>query len=572
VLLGAALIFYGMKYYLTPWSQAIINGIVKYTYGTRGQSETTVVLFREENLRALNESYPVSYQRHAEILEALSLHRPRAVFMDFVFNLDQRADAALLRDAICGLHDAGIRVYLAVLSPVPRPTKPGERSVFDCSTKVSAQMDAVHGGSGVLTYAHGVRVNGDFLPTPAFAMAETKVDPDDAAQMEIIWGNGVASLNEQWMAGCARAGSWVSHLVSLFAENPLKSVKLRCPYTRTITVGHLLGTSTDADVARAIEGSAVFYGAAFHLTGDRVVSPVFEELPGVYLHAMAYDNLRTLREDYKRAERQFLLPSLGARKIPLPLTRPIDLLLLLVTVSILLLVEEPPPAIQTLRGRSARIPTSIKCMAMGLTAVFVVVMLWVQASIWLALLGVLILMVAIAVLDLAPPAERPPHTLQQFVVRRLLTLVVPIAAVAAFIAVDRTLGLEAAILLVAVPAYFLYKVIVARDMLFAATAILLVLAALVAVAPPVNLGPRNVVAYVVFFELARKLLKHADGIAAQYFKLRDQHPADHEWGWAAPIMPTLDRLFAVCRSGGAAPNTAPQVKEETHAKPAGAPA
>jgi hypothetical protein len=180
--------------------------------------------------------------------------------------------------------------------------------------------------------------------------------------------------------------------------------------------------------------------------------------------------------------------------------------------------------------------------------------------------------VAIAVLDLAPPAERPPHTLQQFVVRRLLTLVVPIAAVAAFIAVDRTLGLEAAILLVAVPAYFLYKVIVARDMLFAATAILLVLAALVAVAPPVNLGPRNVVAYVVFFELARKLLKHADGIAAQYFKLRDQHPADHEWGWAAPIMPTLDRLFAVCRSGGAAPNTAPQVKEETHAKPAGAPA
>jgi hypothetical protein len=144
--------------------------------------------------------------------------------------------------------------------------------------------------------------------------------------------------------------------------------------------------------------------------------------------------------------------------------------------------------------------------------------------------------------------------------------------VATFIMVDRTLGFEAAMLAVAVPAYFLYKVVVARDMLFGATAILLVLAALVAVAPPVNLGPRNVVAYVVFFELARKLLKHADGVAAQYFKLRDEHPAAHEWGWAAPLMPTLDRLFAVCRSGGAAPNTAPHVKEETHAKPVGAPA
>jgi hypothetical protein len=145
---------------------------------------------------------------------------------------------------------------------------------------------------------------------------------------------------------------------------------------------------------------------------------VFEELPGVYLHAMAYDNLLTLGDDYKRAERQFFVPSLGGRKVPLPLTRPVDLLLLLVTVGILLLVEEPPSAIQKLRERSTRIPMSIKCLAMGLTAVFVVVILWAQASIWLALLGVLVLMMDIAVLDLAPPAERPPHTLQQFVVRR----------------------------------------------------------------------------------------------------------------------------------------------------------
>jgi hypothetical protein len=460
VLLGSALIFIGMKYSLKPWSQAIINGIVKYAYPNGGQLKTTVVLFREENLRALSESYPVSYQRHAEVLEALLLHsekftkeeKPRAVFMDFVFNLDRRDDASVLRDAICAVHDAGIRVYLAVLSPLPRPAAPGERSVFDCATKVSAQMDAVHAGSGVLTYAHGARVDGNFLPTPAFAMAGKKADPDDAAQMEIIWGNGVAPLNEQWMAGCARSGSWLSHLASLVAENPLTSIKLRCPYTRTITVGHLLGTSTDKDVAEAIKGSAVFYGAAFHLTGDRVASPVFEELPGVYLHAMAYDNLVTLGDDYKRAERRFFVPSLGGRKVPLPLTRPVDLLLLLVTVGILLLVEEPPSAIQKLRERSTHIPMSIKCLAMGLTAVFVAAILWAQASIWLALLGVLVLMMAIAVLDLAPPAERPPHTLQQFVVRRLLTLVVPLAAVATFITVDRTLGLEAAILAVAVPA------------------------------------------------------------------------------------------------------------------------
>ena len=79
VLIGAILfVFHGIRYYLDPWSQAIINGIVKYVYPSDGQAETTVVLFREENLRMLKEPYPVSYERHAEILEALSIYQPRA--------------------------------------------------------------------------------------------------------------------------------------------------------------------------------------------------------------------------------------------------------------------------------------------------------------------------------------------------------------------------------------------------------------------------------------------------------------------------------------------------------------
>ena len=89
--IGALLfVFHGLSFHLTPWSQAIINGIVKYGYPTDGQRDTTVVLFREDNLRALNESYPVSYERHAEILEALSVYGPRAVFVDFAF-VDRRS-------------------------------------------------------------------------------------------------------------------------------------------------------------------------------------------------------------------------------------------------------------------------------------------------------------------------------------------------------------------------------------------------------------------------------------------------------------------------------------------------
>ena len=56
---GAMLsMFHGISLHLTPWSQAIVNGVVKYAYPPTGQADTTVVLFREENLAELGESFP----------------------------------------------------------------------------------------------------------------------------------------------------------------------------------------------------------------------------------------------------------------------------------------------------------------------------------------------------------------------------------------------------------------------------------------------------------------------------------------------------------------------------------
>jgi hypothetical protein len=59
-IVGVALfMFHGISLHLTPWSQAIVNGLVKYGYPTKGQTDTTVVLFREENLAELGETLPV---------------------------------------------------------------------------------------------------------------------------------------------------------------------------------------------------------------------------------------------------------------------------------------------------------------------------------------------------------------------------------------------------------------------------------------------------------------------------------------------------------------------------------
>ncbi len=148
--------FHGISLHLTPWSQAIVNGIVKYAYPPNGQHDTTVVLFREENLAELAESFPVSYARHAEVLEALSVYAPRAVFVDFAF-IDARSpeDQAALGRAICDLNARGkVPVYLAAPAPSSGRDQgaPINARLLECAEPVNAQMDVERGVSGVLTY------------------------------------------------------------------------------------------------------------------------------------------------------------------------------------------------------------------------------------------------------------------------------------------------------------------------------------------------------------------------------------------------------------------------------------
>ena len=118
--------------------------------------------------------------------------------------------------------------------------------------------------------------------------------------MEILWPSKTSTLNRQWMECHQRVNGWRRWLARL-EETPLAE-KEECPYTDTVSVAHLLGTF-DADVEWAIRGKAVFYGAGFDTSPDRVVSPTYQDVPGIYLHAIAYDNLVWLKGNYKRAER-----------------------------------------------------------------------------------------------------------------------------------------------------------------------------------------------------------------------------------------------------------------------------
>ena len=380
------------------------------------------------------------------------------------------------------------------------------------------------------------------MSSPAFAMHRVRV-PDaptaltgshDAEAMEIIWANGYSELNRSWM-DCKKPGP-INDFLLMIRDNPL-AAKRKCPYTDTISVVHLLGPFNDG-VRAAIADRAIFYGASFEMAGDRVISPVYDDLPGVYLHAMAYDNLRSYGPDYKRAEHH-------------PASQIANVILLVFTVFLLLVVDKPLAPAKRLFGERVgawRRASWARAAAIG----FAIGSLAVTAMIRPAYPGLFLLPAlifgmftflhvvatrgdAVSGSDSAPPAR--------FLTKCLLGIAIVLGVIVAFLGIDSVAGVENALLFVLLPGYVVYKAAVQRDWLFVVTSVLMVGAAVVCYLPPINLGPRNIVGYVAFFEVARHLIKEADQISEKYLALRARYRDREAWGLAAWLVPIADRTF-----------------------------
>jgi CHASE2 domain-containing sensor protein len=447
-------VFHGLSSHLNPWSQALINAAAKFAYPDDGQKAISVLLFREENLAELGTHYPVPYKLHAEVIEALASYNPKAVFIDFAF-VDKRDDKRIkeLSDALCTLHDSEQKPNIFMAAPVLEDGSIAiTKELLDCVIPVTPEMDGKTGESGVLTYFNGRepdRKTGTFIPSAAFALASDRIGPasKDSEKLEIVWGKGIAPLNRKWM-DCRERSDWAL-IQSVLSDNPSAN-KLACPYHRTISVSHLLNSAGDKDIEGALQGKTVFYGAGFRFTGDRVESPVYGEMPGVYLHAMAYDNLLTFGPDYKRAERH------GWR------VKIIDGMLLAIAAWLLVFVPGEKPSES---GSLIKFLKSARANVLGLLA------------------AILIMLAAI-----------------------------------------HWGGLDVACLTGAA-LYLVFRIGVQRDRAFAILAFL-TLSTTIFCYTVLNLGPRNILAFLAFFEIVGHAQELAIKRAETYFAVR-QHYADN---------------------------------------------
>lgn len=259
-----------------------------------GRARTAVVLLRDADLAAFDEPWPPRYGFHARVLRAIRANKPKALMLDIVFE-DRRDDPtiAALAAELDRYRAEGIPVYSAVFAP-DRPLRPevGERVTAVQVPKDIDPLDRV-------TRFYQITTGLPQSPLTAAATIFRDVcagcagDPGCGADLiRVYWSDlPEASWNDRWL-DCRRRPPFPWWIVqdrgSDFREN--------CPSTPAIPARILLEPSEADDTAieALLDGGVVFYGAYFHGAADAMNTPLHNDLPAVFLHASALDNLVTL--------------------------------------------------------------------------------------------------------------------------------------------------------------------------------------------------------------------------------------------------------------------------------------
>lgn len=346
-------------------SNDIFNRINSITsYPDRGQKNITVVLFNDSFLTSQQLHWPLPYQTQAQLFKRILNWQPKAFFVDFLYNNDR----STVDDNIEVLNNTFARFYQMHNTPIlvaaTTQTDPISAPILSKHIKkVSAQWDGY--GS-----RYPRSVNGQ--ATPAHALYQIYCNNEQQHNTpceEQMWDRLQPPISVQWGAELAPlqhdltlnqycydpSNKWLSvlHIISSEIFWKLNGTwRQPCPYSRTLLASSLFANDEEARklFSQIITDQIILVGASVTGARDYVYSPVHGKLPGVYLHAMALDNLISLGQNHTRQA-----PSLGKQS---SLTGSIEVLLLL----LFLLWNEATkraflttPAISNLKDSAARV-------------------------------------------------------------------------------------------------------------------------------------------------------------------------------------------------------------------------
>jgi CHASE2 domain-containing sensor protein len=301
--------------------------------GGAAPTRAVVVLVDDRALALRGARWPVPLAFHAQLLDELDVLRPRAVMLDFLL-LDRAPDEDIcaLLAAADRLRDDGIPVYLAVtrqedlsqlmgstctddaglplradqvLIPVAVPRQVDEADFV--SRRYPFEQRGENGAAGLPSAA--VRLYCDTTAQRDQCAADLTSGRAPDAGFELAWSPRGDPFNARWSrAECGRSIAPARAIL----DRTILPHETACPPIATLFASALLSPAQDAALGAhnerlfdLVEGSTVFVGGNFRASGDLITTPMHTLLPGVYYHAVAFENLLIfggkpkLREEFR---------------------------------------------------------------------------------------------------------------------------------------------------------------------------------------------------------------------------------------------------------------------------------
>lgn len=311
----------------------------------QGQSAVTVVLIDDSSLRQLGWTVPLGYEAQTQLVGALAYYNPAAIFLDFTYSWPQGEDHAVaVREFVEGLElESGQGRVPIMIGPVRgqnqedalklEPLRRLQSVGVDWSSRtwINYPFQAVAGSASAYAGA-------DAPPPPMAAVALYEAYctrqraigneqscapnwlPPIQGQLAITWGFG-ASERARWFGAPANdctmpdrsfatrarfafEQAWNALFRAARSSIGRDAAETLCIYNDTISVGQILNPAMaerdEERMRQLMENRVVLVGASHSFTSDFHRIPHVGRVPGVFIHAMATDNLITQQRDYTR--------------------------------------------------------------------------------------------------------------------------------------------------------------------------------------------------------------------------------------------------------------------------------
>ncbi|MGC1330628.1 CHASE2 domain-containing protein [Pseudomonas sp.] len=298
-----------------------LNRVFSHLYSTQGQQKIAVVIIDDAYLNSHDTFWPLPYDEQSKLFKRLLAYRPRAVFVDLLYSHDHSTtdlahSSQLLANVFDRYQRQGIALFLA--NTGRKAGDADEANAQGALTTVSSPaLVSWSGLNGQYPLAQATDLGP--METPALALyreyckaydcPELPKDANaavNAPAMALQWGSEppdnqrkVAQVNN-----CDKPSvPWTQSLHEVWVGITSKqkgSDRGRCAPTLTLNASDLEASDPqDREVIRSLlRGRLVLVGADVTSVNDLVTSPVHGKIPGVYLHAMALDNLISKGMDY----------------------------------------------------------------------------------------------------------------------------------------------------------------------------------------------------------------------------------------------------------------------------------